>query len=187
MPFPADLIKGTIKHGLTVEDLIMNGINYLDSRSNFWRQQKPIYARERDRKLMQEQWLRNHKRRPSQTARYILKSLEDIDMRGCCSQRDGDGARASVGCGWLLGGWRDLPSVHIPLPSPVLTSGSAEGSLQKAEKVLKKVLEWNKEEVPNKDELVGNLYSCMGNAQIELGQMVAALQSHRKDLEIAKE
>ncbi|XP_065766831.1 outer dynein arm-docking complex subunit 4 isoform X2 [Muntiacus reevesi] len=144
-----DLIKGTIKRGLTVEDLIMTGINYLDTRSDFWRQQKPIYARERDRKLMQEKWLRDRKRRPSQTARYILKSLEDIDM--------------------------------------LLTSGSAEGSLQKAEKVLKKVLEWNKEEVPNKDELVGNLYSCIGNAQIELGQMVAALQSHRKDLEIAKE
>ncbi|XP_043324712.1 outer dynein arm-docking complex subunit 4 isoform X2 [Cervus canadensis] len=144
-----NLIKGTIKHGLTVEDLIMTGINYLDTRSDFWRQQKPIYARERDRKLMQEKWLRDRKRRPSQTARYILKSLEDIDM--------------------------------------LLTSGSAEGSLQKAEKVLKKVLEWNKEEVPNKDELVGNLYSCIGNAQIELGQMVAALQSHRKDLEIAKE
>ncbi|XP_052615718.1 outer dynein arm-docking complex subunit 4 isoform X3 [Peromyscus californicus insignis] len=144
-----DLIKGTIKNGLTVEDLIMTGINYLDTRSNFWRQQKPIYARERDRKLMQEKWLRDRKRSPSQTAHYILKSLEDIDM--------------------------------------LLTSGSAEGSLQKAEKVLKKVLEWNKDEVPNKDELVGNLYSCIGNAQIELGQMVAALQSHRKDLEIAKE
>nr|XP_027802882.1 tetratricopeptide repeat protein 25 isoform X1 [Marmota flaviventris] len=144
-----DLIKGTIKGGLTVEDLIMMGINYLDTRSNFWRQQKPIYARERDRKLMQEKWLRDRKRHPSQTARYILKSLEDIDM--------------------------------------LLTSGSAEGSLQKAEKVLKKVLEWNKEEVPNKDELLGNLYSCIGNAQIELGQMGAALQSHRKDLEIAKE
>ncbi|XP_010384716.1 tetratricopeptide repeat protein 25 [Rhinopithecus roxellana] len=144
-----DLIKGTMKGGLTVEDLIMTGINYLDTHSNFWRQQKPIYARERDRKLMQEKWLRDHKHHPSQTAHYILKSLEDIDM--------------------------------------LLTSGSAEGSLQKAEKVLKKVLEWNKEEVPNKDELVGNLYSCIGNAQIELGQMAAALQSHRKDLEIAKE
>nr|XP_017502300.2 tetratricopeptide repeat protein 25 isoform X1 [Manis javanica] len=144
-----DLIKGTIKRGLTVEDLIMTGIHYLDTRSDFWRQQKPIYARERDRKLMREKWLRDRKRRPSQTARYILKSLEDIDM--------------------------------------LLTSGSAEGSLQKAEKVLKKVLEWNKEEVPNKDELVGNLYSCIGNAQMELGQMVAALQSHRKDLEMAKE
>ncbi|XP_055984185.1 outer dynein arm-docking complex subunit 4 [Sorex fumeus] len=144
-----DLIRGTIKQGLTVEDLILTGINYLDTRSNFWRQQKPIYARERDRALMQEKWLRDRKRRPSQTAHYILKSLEDIDM--------------------------------------LLTSGSAEGSLQKAEKVLKKVLEWSKEEVPNKDELLGNLYSCIGNAQIELGQMAAALQSHRKDLEIAKE
>ncbi|XP_064127155.1 outer dynein arm-docking complex subunit 4 [Loxodonta africana] len=144
-----DLIKGTIKRGLTVEDLIMTGINYLDTRSDFWRQQKPIYARERDRKLMQEKWLRDRKRRPSQTGHYILKSLEDIDM--------------------------------------LLTSGSAEGSLQKAEKVLKRVLEWNKEEVPNKDELVGNLYSCIGNAQVELGQMAAALQSHRKDLEIARE
>lgn len=81
-PFPTDLIKGTIKGGLTVEDLIMTGINYLDTRSNFWRQQKPIYARERDRKLMQEKWLRDRKRSPSQTAHYILKSLEDIDMCG---------------------------------------------------------------------------------------------------------
>ncbi|XP_020828304.1 outer dynein arm-docking complex subunit 4 [Phascolarctos cinereus] len=143
-----DLIKGTIKHGMTVEDLIMTGINYLDTRTDFWRQQKPIYARERDRKLMQEKWVRDRKRRPSETARYILKSLEEIDM--------------------------------------LLTSGSAEGSCQKAEKVLKKVMEWDKEEVPNKDELLGNLYSCIGNAQIEMGHMAAALQSHRKDLEIAR-
>lgn len=90
--------------------------------------------------------------------------------------------------GNYLGGVRPrfLLPYHLPL-FPVLTSGSAEGSLQKAEKVLKKVLEWNKDDVPNKDELVGNLYSCIGNAQIELGQMASALQSHRKDLEIAKE
>lgn len=76
-----------MKGGLTVEDLIMTGINYLDTHSNFWRQQKPIYARERDRKLMQEKWLRDHKRHPSQTAHYILKSLEDIDMYGVCRKR----------------------------------------------------------------------------------------------------
>ena len=52
----------------------------------------------------------------------------------------------------------------------LLTSGSAEGSLQKAEKVLNKVLEWNKEEVPNKDELVGNLYSCIGMPRSSWGR-----------------
>lgn len=92
-PFLTDLIKGTIKRGLTVEDLIMTGIHYLDTRSDFWRQQKPIYARERDRKLMREKWLRDRKRRPSQTARYILKSLEDIDMCGWYSQKGGALAR----------------------------------------------------------------------------------------------
>lgn len=101
-PFPVDLIKGTIKRGLTVEDLIMTGINYLDTRSNFWRQQKPIYARERDRKLMQEKWLKDRKRSPSQTAHYILKSLEDIDMCGWCSQGRGrkqHDSRSSGLCG----------------------------------------------------------------------------------------
>lgn len=92
-PLPTDLIRGTIKHGLTVEDLIMTGVNYLDRRSDFWRQQKPIYARERDRKLMQEKRLGDRKRRPSQAARYILKSLEDIDMCGWCSQKGGPVAR----------------------------------------------------------------------------------------------
>uniref|UniRef100_A0A8C7KHG7 Outer dynein arm docking complex subunit 4 n=1 Tax=Oncorhynchus kisutch TaxID=8019 RepID=A0A8C7KHG7_ONCKI len=29
---------------------------YLDTHTDFWRQQKPIYARERDRKLMQQKW-----------------------------------------------------------------------------------------------------------------------------------
>lgn len=79
----ADLIRGTIRSGVTVEDLILTGINYLDARSSFWQQQKPIYARERDRKLMRDRWLRDRGRTPAQTAHYVLKSLEDIDMRVC--------------------------------------------------------------------------------------------------------
>ncbi|XP_063107633.1 outer dynein arm-docking complex subunit 4 isoform X2 [Cavia porcellus] len=129
--------------------LLDEGINYLDTRSSFWQQQKPIYARERDRKLMRDRWLRDRGRTPAQTVHFVLKSLEDIDM--------------------------------------LLSSGSAESSLQKAEKVLKKVLEWGCDEVPNRDELLGNLHSCIGNAQLELGQTAAALQSHRRDLDIARE
>lgn len=93
----------------------MTGINYLDTRSDFWRQQKPIYARERDRKLMQERWLRDRKRRPSQTARYILKSLEDIDMCGWYSQKGWPMAswgqsHMAAGAPWLrlAGGWNLL-------------------------------------------------------------------------------
>ncbi|XP_053121966.1 outer dynein arm-docking complex subunit 4 isoform X2 [Hemicordylus capensis] len=144
-----DLIKSTTKQGITVGDLIQEGLSYLDTRTDFWQQQKPIYARIRDRKLMLQRWTRDQKRKPPDVARYILKSMEDIDM--------------------------------------LLTSGCPERSCQKAEQVLKKIQGWSDEEIPNKSELVGNLYSCIGNAQIEMGNMAMALQSHRMDLDVAKE
>lgn len=82
------------------------------------------------------------------------------------------------------------PDLVLSVPLPVflvLTSGCPEGSCKKAEHVLKTIQGWSDDEVPNKNELIGNLYSCIGNAQIEMGQMGAALQSHKMDLEIAKE
>uniref|UniRef100_A0A674IIZ1 Outer dynein arm-docking complex subunit 4 n=1 Tax=Terrapene triunguis TaxID=2587831 RepID=A0A674IIZ1_9SAUR len=144
-----DLMRSSTKHGMTVEDLILGGINYLDTRTEFWQQQKPIYARVRDRKLMQQRWLPERKRKPSEVARYILKSMEEIDM--------------------------------------LLTSSCPEGSCKKAEHVLNTIQGWSEDEIPNKNELIGNLYSCIGNAQIEMGQMGRALQSHKMDLEIARE
>nr|XP_033775042.1 tetratricopeptide repeat protein 25 isoform X2 [Geotrypetes seraphini] len=143
-----DLVNSNSKTGLKLRDLIMGGITYLDTRTEFWRQQKPIYARERDRKIVQQRWSRNKKTKPSDPTRYILKSLDEIDM--------------------------------------LLTHGNPEGSCKKAQHVLKRVEQWTDEDVPNRHELIGNLYSCIGNAQIEMGQMEAALQSQKKDLEISE-
>lgn len=41
--------------------------------------------------------------------------------------------------------------------------------------------------MPNKQEIIGNLHSCIGAAQMDMGQMDEALKSHKKDLEIAKQ
>ncbi|KAM8945602.1 outer dynein arm-docking complex subunit 4 [Pelodytes ibericus] len=143
-----DLVKGNIRSGIKLQDLIMNGILYLDTRTDFWRQQKPIYARERDRKIMQQKWNRDRKKL-SDPSQYILKSLEEIDQ-----------------C--LLG-------------------GNAEGSCKKAQQVLKDIQSWKRGDIQNKQELIGNIYGCIGNAQMDMGQMDAALESHSKDLEIAKQ
>nr|XP_028558649.1 tetratricopeptide repeat protein 25-like [Podarcis muralis] len=90
---------------------------------------------------------------------------------------------------WTRGCKQREPSevARYILKEHVLTSGSPERSCQKAEQVLKKIQGWSDEEIPNRSELVGNLYSCIGNAQIEMGNMAAALQSHQVDLDIAKE
>ena len=67
-----------------------------------------------------------------------------------------------------------------------LANGDAETSLQKAEKLMKTVQELSEKELPSKDEFVASLYSCIGNAQLELGEAELALSSHLKDLEIAE-
>ncbi|XP_021233490.1 tetratricopeptide repeat protein 25 isoform X2 [Numida meleagris] len=144
-----DLMKSITRQGIKVEDMVLGGIAYLDTRAEFWRQQKPIYARVRERKLRQQKWVREKKPKPAEVARYIVKSMEDIDM--------------------------------------LLTGESPEESCKKAERVLKRIQGWSEDEVPNKNELIGSLHSCIGNAQFEMGQMEAALKSHKMDLEFARQ
>ncbi|XP_014814626.1 PREDICTED: tetratricopeptide repeat protein 25 [Calidris pugnax] len=143
-----DLMESSTKEGIKVSELVLGGISYLDTRSEFWQQQKPIYARVKERKLRKQKWIRDKKQKPADIGRYIMKSMEDIDM--------------------------------------LLTEDAPEESCKKAERLLKTIQGWSDNEVPNKNELIGNLYSCIGNAQLEMGRLQAALQSHKMDLECAR-
>ncbi|KAM3863785.1 outer dynein arm-docking complex subunit 4 [Diretmus argenteus] len=142
-----DLVKGKTRSGARLQDLILNCITYLDTRTEFWHQQRPIYARERNRKLMQQKWNQCRQNLPSDPAQFVLKSLEDIDA--------------------------------------ALTRGNAEGSLKKARDVMKTVQGWSEETAPNKNDVLGSLHSCLGNALMDLGDMDKALEHHRKALDLA--
>ncbi|XP_074783062.1 outer dynein arm-docking complex subunit 4 [Athene noctua] len=144
-----DLMESSTKQGTKVADLVLSGISYLDTRREFWQQQKPIYARERERKLRQRRWIPDRTRKPAEVGRSIVKSVEDIQQ--------------------------------------LLAGGCPEGGCRKAERLLKTVQGCSEDEVPNKGELLGNLLSCIGNAQFEMGRTEAALQSHRMDLEFARQ
>ncbi|XP_021351900.1 tetratricopeptide repeat protein 25-like isoform X2 [Mizuhopecten yessoensis] len=54
---------------------ICDGLEYLNNRADFWRQQKPMYARKRDRLKMR----RSGKSRPRDAVHFIMQNLEDID------------------------------------------------------------------------------------------------------------
>ena len=61
-------------------DLIQNGLAYLDTRADFWRQQKPMYARKREQKLRR---IKPSLTKPLGAAgkdytKFVLKSLEEI-------------------------------------------------------------------------------------------------------------
>uniref|UniRef100_A0A667XPV5 Outer dynein arm-docking complex subunit 4 n=1 Tax=Myripristis murdjan TaxID=586833 RepID=A0A667XPV5_9TELE len=142
-----DLVKSKTRSGEKLQDLILNCITYLDTRTEFWHQQRPIYARERDRKLMQQKWNKSRQNPSSDPAIFVLKSLEDIDA--------------------------------------ALISGNAEGSLKRAQNVMKTVQGWSEKRVPNKNEVIASLHNCIGNAFFDLGDMDRALEQHQKDLKLA--
>ena len=58
-------------------------------------------------------------------------------------------------------------------------------SLQKAHKLLKTVETLTDRDLPSKEEFVGSIHACIGNAQLELGGAELALDHHLKDLALA--
>ena len=74
-----------------------------------------------------------------------------------------------------------------PLTFIALTNGEAAESLKHAKRLLKTTKKLTVREIHNKQELLAHIHSCIGNAQLELGEAEFALRHHLKDLEIAEE
>ncbi|XP_065888975.1 outer dynein arm-docking complex subunit 4-like [Dysidea avara] len=120
-------------------DLIQDGLVYLDTRADFWRQQKPMYARKR------EQQLRRIK--PSLTkpvgasgrdyTKFILKSLEEIDT----ALENGDAenslkqARAVLKTVQSLNE-KDVPSKYEFMASLYSSIGNAQVEMGEADKAM---------------------------------------------------
>lgn len=67
-----------------------------------------------------------------------------------------------------------------------LISGDPERSLRLAQALLKVVEEASFRDLPNKNEVMGNIHSCIGNAFVEIELLNKALKHHQKDLDISK-
>ena len=59
--------------------------------------------------------------------------------------------------------------------------------MRQAEQLMKTVQSLSDKDLPNKPEFVASLHSCIGNAQVELGEGNDALKHHLEDLRIAEE
>ena len=63
-----------------IRTLAIQGLEYLDTRTEFWQQQKPMYSRRRDKKMRE-----NANRQATDAdkckdpTQWVLKNLEEID------------------------------------------------------------------------------------------------------------
>ena len=158
---PVDLMLGS--KSTKLYDLIQDGLTYLDTRADFWRQQKPMYARKREQKLRR---IKPSLTKPLGAAgkdytKFVVKSLEEIYT-----------------------GNRVFGQVLTLNFMVALDNGDAEGSLQQARGVLKTVQSLSEKDLPSKQELITSLYSVIGTAQLELGEADKSLESHLKEYQL---
>ncbi|XP_048470529.1 outer dynein arm-docking complex subunit 4 isoform X2 [Rhincodon typus] len=75
-----ELMKTSTESGGSIQELIMNGITFLDTRTEFWRQQKPIFARDREQRIKAQSWKTQRKQVETEQTTFILQRMEEIDM-----------------------------------------------------------------------------------------------------------
>ncbi|XP_076437034.1 outer dynein arm-docking complex subunit 4-like [Babylonia areolata] len=130
--------------GKTMSGLADGGLSYLDTRTNFWRQQNPIYSMAYQKRAFKERF----GRKEVLTKDQILTSLEKIDE--------------------------------------AQSTGRYKTALSRATKCLHLVKSKAESQVINKQALIGQLHSCIGNAHLELSQFERALSHHMEDLRIGR-
>ena len=186
----------TNKKDRSVYTLVQDGITYLDSRTEFWRQQKPIYARKREKELKKWRPPPTRPQNPVSRSRggeveytkYILKSLEEIDngnLTGTCTHYSTVYAQTTVviftvyvNCDIFL----PLIIVH----TIAISVGDINQILALSEKALETVNSLTEDSLPNKQQFLATLYSCIGTAHLELGHVKEAMEQFNKDMEIAE-
>ncbi|XP_076000351.1 outer dynein arm-docking complex subunit 4 [Genypterus blacodes] len=71
--------KKNPKCGETMQDLIQDCVTYIDTWTDFWHKEKPIYARESARKLTHQKKSQSCQTMSPDLAQFLFKSLEEID------------------------------------------------------------------------------------------------------------
>lgn len=65
------------------------------------------------------------------------------------------------------------------------SNGKHSESLDKANKLMIYTQKQSDAAIPDKQSLIANIHSNIGNAYLEMGKYDLALQSHQKDLDIS--
>jgi len=115
--------------------LVSNGINYLDSRLEFWRQQQPLYSRKKKRIDLgnRNRLIKGVGPDPTQ---YVLKNLDDIDG-ALADGKPGDSLQLARACLKKVRGLENLPNkkefianLHSCVGCALLEMGNLDGALK---------------------------------------------------------
>ncbi|GAA6217988.1 tetratricopeptide repeat protein 25 isoform X1 [Lates japonicus] len=183
-----DLVKGKTKGGEQLQDVIQSCLTYLDTCTEFWNQEKPICARERERKLMQQKCSKLRPSAPSEPAQFLLKSLDDIDAELTSGNAEGSLKKAKEVMRTVQG-WseKEVPNKKEVLGSLHSCIGNALIDLGDMDKALdhhRKDLELAKQcKLP---EAMSRALDNIGRVYARIGQFTQAIEFWEKKIPLIR-
>ncbi|XP_070779870.1 outer dynein arm-docking complex subunit 4 [Enoplosus armatus] len=183
-----DLVKGKTKGGERLQDVIQSCLTYLDTCTEFWNQEKPICARERERKLMQQKRSKPRHSAPSEPAQFLLKSLDDIDAELTSGNAEGS-LKKSEEVMKIVQRWseKDVPNKREVLGSLHSCIGNALIDLGDMDKALvhhQKDLELAKQcKLP---DAMSRALDNIGRVFAQIGQFTQAIEFWEKKIPLVR-
>ncbi|XP_071323804.1 outer dynein arm-docking complex subunit 4 [Trachinotus anak] len=183
-----DLVKGKTRSGERLQDVIQSCLTYLDTCTELWNPEKPICARERDRKLMQQKCSKLHSSALSEPAQFLLKSLDDIDAELTSGNAEG-GLKKAKGVMKTVQGWseKEIPNKKEVLGSLHSCIGNALIDLGNMDKALdhhQKDLELAKQcKLP---EAMSRALDNIGRVYARTGQFTKAIEFWEKKIPLVR-
>ncbi|XP_030592247.1 outer dynein arm-docking complex subunit 4 [Archocentrus centrarchus] len=180
------LINGTTKDGEQLKDIIQSSLSCLDTCAEFWHQEKPISVQDRTQKVMQVVQQQSTKRRhsaPSDPARFLMKSLDEIDAELMSGNAEGCLKKAEEVMK-IAQRWSDkeipnkkevLDSLHSCIGNALVDVGDKYKALEHHQKELELA----------KCKLPGAMSSALdniGRVYVQTGQFARAIEVWEKKL-----
>nr|BAD38896.2 outer arm dynein binding protein [Heliocidaris crassispina] len=182
-----DLTRSDTDSGNRIYDLVNEGLQYLDTRTEFWRQQKPMYARKREKEEAKGAREKN-KQQPADPAKYVLKNLEEIDA-ALADNRPRDALRQAQKVLRNVEGWSEddapekkdfIANLHSCLGNAYLDLGK----MPDAEQNHKKDLDLSKEN--ENDEGRSRALDNLGRVYARIGKFDEAVANWTEKLPLVK-
>ncbi|XP_029015414.1 outer dynein arm-docking complex subunit 4 isoform X2 [Betta splendens] len=164
-----DLIKG--KSGKKLKDIVQNSLTYLDTCTEFWTQEKNIYAQDKDRKPTQQRCSKPQHVSGSEPAQVLLRSLQDIDAELTSGNAKGSLKKAEEAMK-AVQGWPDkeiskkreaIGSLHSCIGNALIELGNINKALEHHQKDLELAEQCKLPEAMSRAlENTGRVYAQMG-------------------------
>ncbi|KAM9345977.1 outer dynein arm-docking complex subunit 4 [Symphorus nematophorus] len=183
-----ELVKGKIKGGERLEDVIQSCLNRLDTYTEFWSQVKPICGREKEHKLTPQKCNKPRHSAPSEPAQYLLNSLDDIDAELMSGNAEGS-LKKGKEVMKIVQGWSEkevpnkkevLGNLHCCIGNALMDLGDIDKALDHHQKDLELAKQCKFQDAMSRAlENIGRIYA-------QIGQFSQAIEFWEKKIPLVR-